>query len=167
MSRTMLRSTLLTAVLCFAGLVSAQDNRARTELGENADRGMIVQVLQQAPAGAGAEVSVALPVNFEFGSAALTAQGQSILKVTAQALNAPELVSQVFLVEGHTDAVGGDQANLVLSQQRADAARSFLIAQGVNGGRLTAIGYGKTRLIGGVAATDARQRRVEFVRRGA
>lgn len=162
----MLKKIVAIAALSCAGIAAAQGERNRTELGPDAPRTMIIEVLQQAPSGSGAEVSAALPVNFEFGSARLTPQGRSILTTTAAALNSPELIGQVFLVEGHTDTVGSDQANLRLSQQRADAARDFLVSQGVAAGRLNAIGYGESRPIPAAAGTDARQRRVEFVRQG-
>lgn len=48
-------------------------------------------------------------------------------------------------VGGHTDNVGNDAANQKLSEQRANAVRDFLIAQGIDGGRVTAKGYGETR----------------------
>jgi outer membrane protein OmpA-like peptidoglycan-associated protein len=84
--------------------------------------------------------------------------------VVAAALNDPALIGHAFLVEGHTDSVGSDQANLELSIRRAEAARQFLVTQGVDGARLTTAGYGELRLIPGVPGTDARQRRVELVR---
>lgn len=164
----MIRTLFTMAAIAATGLALAQEPQARnrTELGADAPRGMMIQILQQAPSAPGVEVSLALPVNFEFGSARLTPEGMSILATTAEALNSAELIGQTFLVEGHTDTVGGDQANLALSQQRADAAKAYLESKGVAGVRLTAIGYGESRLIGGVAGTDARQRRVEIVREG-
>lgn len=45
---------------------------------------------------------------------------------------------------GHTDNVGADAANLTLSQQRANAVRDHVVAQGVDGARITAKGYGET-----------------------
>lgn len=48
-------------------------------------------------------------------------------------------------VGGHTDNVGNDAANQKLSEQRANAVRDFLIAQGIDGARITAKGYGETK----------------------
>jgi outer membrane protein OmpA-like peptidoglycan-associated protein len=47
-------------------------------------------------------------------------------------------------IEGHTDNVGGDAANMKLSQQRADAVRDSLIQQGLISDTLAAVGMGKT-----------------------
>ncbi len=155
------------AALAFGGTSAlAQDNRNRTEAGTAVERGMIVEILQQPASTAGAEVSIALPVTFAFASAELSPQGRSILDTTALALNSPELAALTFIIEGHTDSVGPDQANLLLSQRRAEAAKAYLVQQGVAAARLTAIGYGESRHIPGAASTDGRQRRVEIVRRG-
>lgn len=46
---------------------------------------------------------------------------------------------------GHTDNVGADAANMTLSDQRAQAVRDHLIAQGIDATRITAKGYGETK----------------------
>ena len=48
-------------------------------------------------------------------------------------------------VEGHADERGTREYNIALSARRATAAREFLIAQGVNGNRISSIAYGKER----------------------
>jgi len=47
----------------------------------------------------------------------------------------------------HTDTRGSDQYNLDLSQKRAESAVSYLISNGISSERLTAKGYGETRLV--------------------
>ena len=47
---------------------------------------------------------------------------------------------------GHTDATGTAERNDVLSQERADAVKKFLVGLGVDGGRLRAKGYGARQL---------------------
>lgn len=47
-------------------------------------------------------------------------------------------------VGGHTDNVGKDAANQVLSEQRANAVRDFLMDHGIAGDRIVAKGYGAT-----------------------
>ncbi len=53
--------------------------------------------------------------------------------------------TMVIELSSHTDGRGGDQFNLDLSQRRAESARQWIIAKGVEAERIKAIGYGKTR----------------------
>jgi outer membrane protein OmpA-like peptidoglycan-associated protein len=48
-------------------------------------------------------------------------------------------------ISGHTDNVGDDALNKALSQQRANAVKTYLTSKGIDGKRLVAIGYGETR----------------------
>lgn len=48
-------------------------------------------------------------------------------------------------IEGHADERGTREYNLALGARRANSVRSFLIAQGVDAGRLRAVSYGKER----------------------
>src|SRR5690606_3092328 len=50
-----------------------------------------------------------------------------------------------FEIQGHTDNVGSDEANMKLSQERAETVRDYLISRGVAAERITAKGYGPTR----------------------
>lgn len=50
-------------------------------------------------------------------------------------------------VGGHTDAVGKDEDNMILSERRAKAVYDYLIERGVDAERLTYRGYGETRPI--------------------
>jgi outer membrane protein OmpA-like peptidoglycan-associated protein len=68
-------------------------------------------------------------------------------------------------LEGHTDSIGSDDYNIVLSQRRADAVRDYLVGQGVTEANVSAIGLGKA---GPVASNDnnagrQQNRRVEMV----
>jgi outer membrane protein OmpA-like peptidoglycan-associated protein len=68
-------------------------------------------------------------------------------------------------VEGHTDSVGGDEYNMKLSNERADSVRSYLVSQGVEGEKISATGFGKTRPVASNTTAAGRQanRRVEMV----
>ncbi len=71
-------------------------------------------------------------------------------------------------VRGHTDDIGGDAYNLVLSQRRAEAVKAALVAQyGIAPARLTTEGEGARRPVASNATLEgrARNRRVELVRR--
>jgi len=71
-------------------------------------------------------------------------------------------------IEGHTDAVGTDDYNQRLSEQRAEAVRDYFVQQGVTENTVTARGFGKTQPIAANDTADGRQRnrRVELVLSG-
>ena len=68
-------------------------------------------------------------------------------------------------IEGHCDERGTREYNLALGERRADAARDYLVALGVNAGRLTTISYGKERpaVLGSNEDAWAQYRRDVFV----
>ncbi len=69
-----------------------------------------------------------------------------------------------FAVEGHTDNTGNADANKKLSQERADAVKTYLVGKGIEATRLNAIGYGQERPLGSNDTDAGRQlnRRVEI-----
>jgi OmpA-OmpF porin, OOP family len=69
-----------------------------------------------------------------------------------------------IVIEGHTDSYGGDETNMTLSRQRAEAVSQYLSSQfGIPAFRITAIGYGETRPIANneTAQGRARNRRID------
>ncbi len=68
-------------------------------------------------------------------------------------------------INGHTDDVGAEENNLVLSEKRASAVRNYLENKGVEANRLTAQGFGESQPVAPntSAANRAKNRRVEFV----
>jgi OmpA-OmpF porin, OOP family len=86
-----------------------------------------------------------------------------IIKEVALALKDNPQIKKLR-IEGHTDSVGKDAANLKLSQRRADSVMSALIKQGVDPGRMEAVGFGETRPIASNASKTGRaeNRRTEF-----
>jgi outer membrane protein OmpA-like peptidoglycan-associated protein len=67
-------------------------------------------------------------------------------------------------ISAHTDAVGSDEYNLELSQQRAESVVNYLIAKGINSDRLIAKGYGESQPVADneTEAGKALNRRVEM-----
>ncbi len=68
-------------------------------------------------------------------------------------------------ISGHTDIVGDDQLNLVLSQNRAKSVYNYLIAHDVDAKRLSYKGYGKTSPLADNNTEEGRalNRRTEFI----
>lgn len=68
-------------------------------------------------------------------------------------------------IAGHTDAVGDAAANLLLSERRAQAVRTYLTERGVAADRMVVVGYGESRPVddNGTAEGRDRNRRIEFV----
>jgi outer membrane protein OmpA-like peptidoglycan-associated protein len=102
-----------------------------------------------------------LRITFHSGSAEMTPEGQAEAKSFAEALTMPWLSKRRFEIAGHTDASGSKKKNLALSQARAEAVVSFLVANGVDPSRLEAKGYGSEHLAVPAAPRDAANRRVE------
>lgn len=68
-------------------------------------------------------------------------------------------------IEGHTDLIGGDEPNILLSKQRAEAVKSYLVeSMRMNPERIITRGYGKTQplVTTGDAEVQAPNRRVEI-----
>jgi outer membrane protein OmpA-like peptidoglycan-associated protein len=80
---------------------------------------------------------------FASDSYVITSKAQLILSGFASYLQENESLN--ITIQGHTDDLGVDNENKILSQQRADAVRSFLISKGVSEERMKAIGYGESK----------------------
>lgn len=67
-------------------------------------------------------------------------------------------------IGGHTDNVGKDEDNHLLSHQRAESVRLYVQSKGIDAPRLTSEGYGETKPVADNATDEGRQqnRRVEF-----
>jgi OOP family OmpA-OmpF porin len=108
------------------------------------------------------KIEIKQKVFFDTNKATIKSVSYRLLNEVASALRgSPNLE---ILVEGHTDSVGNDASNLRLSSARASAVREYLIGQGIDPQRLTAIGFGETRPITSNASAAGREqnRRVEF-----
>lgn len=110
----------------------------------------------------------ALPINWNLGSATLTAEAKRIIDTRLMPVLANNEGAKMEIAS-HTDARGSDTNNKDLSDRRAQSVVSYLISKGVNSSRLVANGYGETRLknrcADGVSCTErehAANRRTEF-----
>lgn len=113
----------------------------------------------------GEDVVVSLMgISFPSGRSTIDASSAPLMKKVQQALTLFPGASLV--VEGHTDANGGDSANLLLSQDRADAVKQYLVTNfGVDAEKVSSIGYGEARPVATneTTAGRARNRRIDLV----
>ncbi|TVQ38582.1 MAG: peptidoglycan-associated lipoprotein Pal [Geminicoccaceae bacterium] len=82
-------------------------------------------------------------VFFAFDSSVLRPESQAVLRQQAAWLQRNPGIR--VTVEGHTDERGTREYNLALGERRANAVRSFLIAQGVAADRIRTVSFGKDR----------------------
>jgi OmpA-OmpF porin, OOP family len=108
-----------------------------------------------------------LRVTFPFDSAELTLEARQQLDILAGALLDDRLATGRFEIAGHTDAVGSPSYNMQLSEQRARAARDYLVSQwSIPPERLVPKGFGQEQLFNPVEPAAAENRRVELLRVG-
>jgi outer membrane protein OmpA-like peptidoglycan-associated protein len=103
-------------------------------------------------------------VNFEQNNARIREVSFPLLERLSRLLQAhPEYIH--IEVQGHTDQKGTVEYNKKLSQDRADSVVDFLVKQGIERSRLSAIGFGSEHLL--VEGSNERalylNRRVEFL----
>jgi outer membrane protein OmpA-like peptidoglycan-associated protein len=104
-------------------------------------------------------------IYFDFASATIKPESEPVLKEIADAM--AKNPAWRLAVEGHTDNVGGDTANMDLSKRRAAAVKDTLAARyHVDASKLTTAGFGasKPKESNDTAEGRARNRRVELVR---
>ncbi len=110
------------------------------------------------------KASASLLITFETNSAELTAAAKQQLDVVAAALKNDRLAEYSFNVEGHADPRGLADANLVLSQQRAESVRAYLVSShNIAAERLKAEGKGDTDLLNRKVPAAPENRRVTIV----
>ena len=131
--------------------------------GKNTQKAEVVETeLAYHPIEVGQEYTIN-DVNFESNSANLMEVSKKVIDRFARYLkNHPELSADI---QGHTDNVGDDQANLRLSQQRAARVYKYLISKGVEPARLSHHGYGENKPIADNSTEKGRaaNRRTVFV----
>ncbi|WEF34208.1 OmpA family protein [Pseudoduganella chitinolytica] len=108
--------------------------------------------------------SASLLITFETNSAALTAAARRSLDVVGAALSSEKLAGSRFAIEGHADPRGMPQANLKLSQSRAESVREYLVGNGkIDTARIDAVGKGDRELMNRDNPAAAENRRVTIV----
>jgi outer membrane protein OmpA-like peptidoglycan-associated protein len=110
------------------------------------------------------EITIKEQIQFALDSAVILPESFGLLTEIADTLIRHNEIRRVE-VQGHTDNSGTPEHNKVLSEQRAEAVRAWLVQHGVSSDKLVARGYGQERPIAPnvTAGNRARNRRVQFI----
>ncbi len=110
------------------------------------------------------EISIKQQIQFALDSAVILPESFGLLTEIADTLIRHPEIRRVE-VQGHTDNSGTPEHNKVLSEQRAEAVRAWLVQHGVPSDKLVARGYGQEKPIAPnvTAGNRARNRRVQFI----
>ena len=108
--------------------------------------------------------AVVYGINFDFNSDKIRDESKTVLSQVVEVLKKNS--EWKMTIEGHTDNIGGEKFNQVLSEKRAASVRKFLVDAGIDESRLTAKGVGMTKPIAKNTSEEgrARNRRVELVK---
>ncbi|MGB8933418.1 MAG: OmpA family protein [Anaeromyxobacteraceae bacterium] len=111
----------------------------------------------------GDKITVSETIRFETGKAAIEPGSTHVLDEVADILKSNPGISKMT-IEGHTDSSGDAALNKQLSQERADAVKTYIVGKGVDGGRMDAKGFGAEQPIASNDTEDGRatNRRVAF-----
>ena len=161
--------TLFAAALLVAACETAPEETAATDTSGAVEAPAVQPTPAPAPTGPapGSQEDLLLNVGdrifFAFDLSDLNADSRATLEKLASWMNTYQNVT--ISIEGHCDERGTREYNLALGERRSDAARDYLVALGVDGGRLTTISYGKERpaVLGSNEDAWAQNRRDVFV----
>ena len=82
-------------------------------------------------------------LSFNTGNAIILEESYASLEKLVEVLSADSIFK--LRIEGHTDDVGAESMNAILSQNRAQAVANYLIEKGIEETRLEVEGYGETK----------------------
>lgn len=135
----------------------ARENQAEAEMGQLADQSDRILARQNRRPGS---VGTGL---FDTGRAELSPGTKQKLANAADILRSQP--NERVVVEGHTDSTGRQPFNEELSQQRADAARDYLVEHGVSADRIDTRGFGPSKPTASNTTAAGRQqnRRVDII----
>ena len=168
------------------GLINKKDN-CPNQFGPKANNGCpladqdfdgVIDELDECPKTAGDSSNAGCPIiddeeeeilefafknlQFETGESIILEESYPSLDALAEMLINKK--TWILLIEGHTDDVGNAQDNLVLSKNRVESTKKYLVEKGVNGENLQLKYFGETQPIADNSTPEGRQknRRVEM-----
>jgi len=104
-------------------------------------------------------------IKFDFDKAVLRPDAAPIIQQVATILQAAP--SMKLEIDGHTDGIGNEAHNKVLSKARADAVLGAIQSAGIPATRLSSVGFGSSAPVGDNATSEGRaqNRRVELIKK--
>lgn len=138
-------------------------NRMRQDSIDAANRRMQMERDAAARALADARSMLNAPVYFDYDKSEIRADAKSALDAKLPLLRANS--SMRIRIEGNTDARGSNEYNMALGLRRANAARRYLVSQGIDTVRFDVVSYGEERPVDQGTSDDAyaKNRRDDFV----
>lgn len=110
------------------------------------------------------EAALSMEIFFGYNSAELTDISKDYLEPVGEAMASQKLKSLDFVVEGHTDAIGGYTYNKNLSEERAMSVKRFFVDTfHIEPSRIQIIGKGKSELLDSKNPESEVNRRVRIV----
>ena len=89
------------------------------------------------------DVSTVKDIHFRFDQYGIDNNAKKTLRENAEILKAnPEMKIEI---EGHCDERGGNIYNIAMGERRAQAAKEFLVSQGIDSNRINAISFGEEK----------------------
>ena len=112
---------------------------------------------------ADARAQLNAPIYFDYDKSEVRADAKSTLDSKLALLRANS--SMRIRIEGNTDSRGSNEYNMALGLRRANAARRYLVAQGIDNARFDVVSYGEERPVDQGTTDDAyaKNRRDDFV----
>lgn len=136
-------------------IIGRQMDKQAAELEEELEGAKVERV------GEGIQVTFDSAILFAVNSYTLSQDSEANL--TSLAASLQEYPNTELVIAGHTDSSGSEEYNQKLSEQRADAAATYLVRAGVDASRLSIVGHGEMEPVASNDTNFGRQqnRRVE------
>ena len=147
-----------------AAAAKADDSAAKDSASSGADSGAAAAV---AAASADDEpvvekISLAAGATFDHGGSTLSDEGKAEIAALVEQFKGRGVTA--VTIEGHTDSSGDEAFNQQLSEDRAEAVKAELVAQGANPDKIKTVGYGESKPVADNSTREGRaqNRRVEI-----
>jgi outer membrane protein OmpA-like peptidoglycan-associated protein/tetratricopeptide (TPR) repeat protein len=139
----------------------------RTVLGQVYVDDPWLQVLQMKSKAKNDSLTIIENIYYDYGDWHILPSAENTLEKVAKVMQLDPSIT--IEISSHTDSRGPANDNIILSQKRAQSVVDYLVKRGIDKKRLTAIGYGESRLLNkcsdGVNCSEeehAKNRRTEF-----